>query len=216
VKTGGRIREGLERRCVVERLMDHRCQLAVAVGAQSDLLDGVWPVAVPGEHLGARVDHLDRALELARRHRRQRRVVVRLERGAEGAAHERRHHADVLGRHAQAFCQMLLHAEDLLRLVEDRELIALPERDGRVRLDRVVVVDRNAVLRLDLDRRGLHRGAGLPRGLPFAVAGSGCARSSTVAKSELCGSVWYVVFTSRARIAPARSSRLRPARSAGR
>ncbi|MNV52162.1 hypothetical protein D3C71_1442400 [compost metagenome] len=31
---------------------------------------------------------------------------------------------------------------------------------------------------------------GLPRGVPFAVAGSGCARSSTVEKSVLCDSVW--------------------------
>ena len=146
-------------------LVDHRRELPRPLRAERDLLDRVRAVAVAGEHLRARVDDLDRALQLAGRHRRQRRVVVRPQRRSEGPADEGRDDAHVLLGDAEARGQVRAHAVDLLRLVEDRELVALPDGDGRVRLHRVVVLDGDAVLGLDLHRRAPHRLLGVAAGL---------------------------------------------------
>ncbi len=146
-------------------LVDHRGELPRPVRAERDLLDRVRAVAVAGEHLRARVDDLDRAPELAGRHRRQGGVVVRPQRRSEGPADERRDDVDVLLGDAEPRSQVLADVVDLLRLVEDRELVPLPDGDRPVRLHRIVVLDGNAVLGLDLHRRALHRLLGVAAAL---------------------------------------------------
>ena len=93
-------------------LVDHRGELPRPLRAERSPLNRVRTVAVAGVHLRARVDDLDRALELAGRHGRQRRVVVRPPRRSEGPADERRDDAHVLlgdaeARPACARCRLL-------------------------------------------------------------------------------------------------------------
>jgi hypothetical protein len=64
---------------LVHHLVDHGGELPRPLRAERDSLNRVRAVTVAGEHLRARIDDLDRALGLAGRHGRQRRVVVRSE-----------------------------------------------------------------------------------------------------------------------------------------
>src|SRR5579883_3662866 len=137
--------------------MNHRGELSRSLCAERDFLNRVWTIAVASEHLCACIDDLDWALEFPSCHRCQRRIIVRAQRRSESAANEGRDHAHVFLGHAEARSQMYAHAIDPLRLVEDRELVALPDRDGRVRLYGVVVFDRDAVLGFYLDSCCTHR-----------------------------------------------------------
>jgi hypothetical protein len=56
---------------------------------------------------------------------------------------------------------VLADGVDALRFVKNGELVAFPERDGAVRLHRVVMLDGNAELALDFHRRVPHRFFGI-------------------------------------------------------
>ena len=75
------------------------------------------------------------------------------ERRAEGAADERTDHLYVLGRKAEDGRDLGLLVDDELALAPQRQPIAVPGRDGRVRLHRIVILARDVVDLIDLHRR---------------------------------------------------------------
>ena len=77
------------------------------------------------------------------------------QRRSEGAADERRHDPDVLLRDVEDVGDLLAVVIHPLRLVIEREVLALPVGDGDVRLDRVVMLARVDIGRLDPHRRRL-------------------------------------------------------------
>ena len=70
---------------------------------------------------------------------------------AERAAYEGRDDANVLGRNAEDRCDLIRGVVHPLGLVPESETLALPDRDGRVHLDWVVVLARHHIGRLNLD-----------------------------------------------------------------
>jgi hypothetical protein len=63
----------------------------------------------------------------------------------ERTADERRDDVDLVGRQPEDRGDLVAYRDDPLALVPERQPIALPPRDRRVRLHRVVLLARNAV-----------------------------------------------------------------------
>ena len=151
---GGRLEEvveGARRRLGV---MIDRGQRAVAVGAHAQGLPRRRAMADRAVHLLAAQHQLDRPADQPRRHDAEHLRPRDEALGAEAAAEERTADVDVLRRDAeQSRDPPLRHDEALARRV-DRERVAVPRRDDRVRLHRVVVLRRRLVGRLDPLRRG--------------------------------------------------------------
>ena len=116
-----------------------------------------WPAE--REHLLAREGELHRpAGHGPRGHDRQHRRRVDDALGAEAAADERRRHVDLLGLEPEQAGDRVAHAVDALRRLVEAQRAVLPAGHGRVRLHRVVVLDRRAVGRLDRRGRRAQRG----------------------------------------------------------
>ena len=146
-----RLRELLVGGGLLVTLVHDGGEAAVARCAEGDALDRVRPIADAVIHLAPRQHHLDRPPRDARAERRQRHMRPGAQRRAEGAADEGRDHADVLRRNAEHGGDLVGRVVHPLRLVPQREAIAVPSRDGRVHLDRVVVLARDHVGLVDLD-----------------------------------------------------------------
>ena len=129
-------------------------ETAVARCAERDALDRVRPVAGAVVHLAPRQHHLDRPSCDAGAERRQRHMRPGPQRRAERAADEGRDDADVLCRNAEHRGDLVGHVVHPLRLVPEGQAIAVPGRDRRVHLDRVVVLARDHVGLVDLHLGG--------------------------------------------------------------
>ena len=130
-------------------------EAAIARCAEGDALDCVRPIADPVIHLAPRQHHLDRAPSDAGAERGQRHVRPGAQGGAESAANEGRDDADVLCRNAEHGGNFVGRVVHPLRLVPQRQAVAVPRRDGGVHLNRIVVLARDhvGVLHLDLGCR---------------------------------------------------------------
>src|SRR5256885_3636599 len=118
-------------------------------------------MSVAEEELLAGDYELDRALHYARGDHSDRHVRPQTTFAAERAADELRRHVDVLLRNAEHLREGLLSAEDVLRRVVEREVIAVPRSDHRMRLERIVMFVRSAINLIDLHGRGGESGVGV-------------------------------------------------------
>lgn len=165
--------ELLDRRGLFDDVVHQRGDAAVVIGAQPDPLDGRRAVADEREHLLAcQCEFHGPTVAALRREDRQYVVRVRCTLRAESAADMWCDHADLLGFQAEDRRQRLAHRVHALRRVvqHDSRFAAVPEvplRDARMRLHRVVVLDRRLVGLVD-GHRGLRE-----RGLHIAVVGVG-------------------------------------------
>ena len=123
-------------------LGDRRGQSAVASGAERDALLGMRTEADGRVTLTPAQLDADGAADTARGERRNRDVRPCAQRRAEGAADERRDHAHVVLGQAEHVRDDRACVPDPLRLVPERQPIAVPRGDGRVHLDRVVMLAR--------------------------------------------------------------------------
>ena len=130
-------------------------------GGERDALLGARAVADRAEHLRARQRDLHGAVRQLRGHRGERDVRPRRALRTEPAADEARDDAHVLGGQAEHRSELAARADHALRRVVEGEPVALPQRDGGVRLHRVVVLDGRRVHVVDLGRGARERGFGV-------------------------------------------------------
>ena len=142
-------------------LVRDRLQAAVRVRAEPQALDRRRAVARVGEHLLAGGGDLDRALDDLRGDRGEHHVRARQALGAEAAADVRGDHAHLRGLELEHLGDRARHARRALRRVVERQPAVLPDRDGRVRLHRVVVERGRRVGRVDGDRGRGERAVGV-------------------------------------------------------
>ena len=157
--------------------MHQRDQPARLIGAQPQMLDRARTIAVRGEHLGARQHQLDRPADDPRRHRGQVRMRPGIALAAEAAADKGADRPHLLGLQPEQLGERFLGSRDCLGRGVDGEplgvAVALPQRDRRMRLHRIVVFDR---CRIDSIEPHLCRGkarlgiAATAVGRPLAVA----------------------------------------------
>ena len=173
---GGRLEEIVERARRGLGVMVDRRQRAVAVGAQAQRLPRRRAMADRAVHLLAAQHQLDRPADQPRRHDAENLRPGDQALGAEAAAEERAADMDVLRRDAeQAGDAALRHRQALARRV-DRQPVAVPRGDDRMRLHRVVILRRRLVGRLDARARPPARPASTSpwrtcAGLPTPTAG---------------------------------------------
>ena len=134
-------------------VVNERGQAAVLRCSDRHPLHRVRPISHAVVHLPTRQHDLDRTFGHACAKRGQRDVRPRAQAGPERAAHERRHDANVLGRHAEHRGDFLRYVVHPLRLVPQGESIAVPCGDRRVHLDRIVVFAGDHVPLVDLHVR---------------------------------------------------------------
>ena len=128
--------------------MGDRLQRAVGLRAHGDALDHRGAVA-QRIHLLARQHDAHGSPEGARREHGEHRLERRAQGHAEGAAHEGRHDAQLLGLQGEDAAEIALHVLHALGLVVDREpAVLLDDRRGGEELHRVVVLDRGRVFAL--------------------------------------------------------------------
>ena len=149
----GRLDKVLELGSVRKHFMTDRRQLSVAARSQQHALLGERPAADRSEHLRSDQRELYRPLELPRGDRGQNHVRPHRALATEASTDERRNDAHIIRRNAERLGDRLAHARDILRGVVEREPIAVPTRDGGVRLHWMVMLHRRRVHRLDADFR---------------------------------------------------------------
>ena len=147
------------------------------LGAEGHPLLGVRPEADRGVGLAPRQLHPDRALHRLRGDGRDGDVRPCPQGRPEGAAHEGRDHPDAVLRDAEHVRDLVPVVVRPLGLVVEGQPVAVPGRDGGVELDRVVVLARLDVARIDPHRRRREgpvgvadRGVGGPARLLVAAA----------------------------------------------
>jgi hypothetical protein len=136
--------------------MDQGLEGAVRARADRDPLLGQRAPADHAVHAFARQHHAHRPLGQARGRRRQH-LVLPQRLAAETAADERRAHMHLVFADAEHMGQRPGRVRHRLGRVVDAQLVAVPGDGGRVQLDRIVVVARRAVDRVDVHRRGGQR-----------------------------------------------------------
>ena len=117
--------------------------------AERYALLGLRAAADRPEHLRPRKRELHRTSCALRRQRGEHHMRPRRAFAAEAAADEGRDDPHALGRDAERLRHRFTHARDVLRRVVEREPLALPRRDRRVRLHRVVRLHRRGIGLLD-------------------------------------------------------------------
>ena len=145
---------------------------AVARCTERDALDRVRAIADAVIHLAPRQHHLDRPPGYAGAKSRERHMRPDPQRRAEGAADEGRDDADVLRRNAEYGRNLVRRVVHPLGLVPQGQPVAVPGRDRRVHLDRIVVLARDHVDLVDLDLRRRER--------PFGIATARLLRSTAL------------------------------------
>ena len=141
-------------------ILTDRRQAPVFARRHRKMLDGVGPRADGSKHLPAAEHELDRPFDVPRRHRRKHDVRPRRALRPEPAADELRDNSHLLGRYAERLRHEPLDAVHVLRRVVQREAVRwFPDRDGGVRLHRIVRFERRRVDRLD-DGVGLGQAGG--------------------------------------------------------
>jgi hypothetical protein len=134
-------------------VVDQGGEAAGPVGAEADAVARFRPVIGDGEALPPARHQGDRPAEALRRQRDQRRVLRQREFRAEMAADQARHHAHLRGIEAELRREPVLHGADVAGRLVHGEPVAVPGGPGGEQLDRVVVLDRGLVARLDPDGR---------------------------------------------------------------
>lgn len=135
-----------------QAVMADRHQLAVALRAQPEALDGAGTVAVGGEHLLARHFQPHGPIDAPRGHRREGRRWPGVALRAKAAAHERANDRHVLLGEPKQAGDRFARAGDALRRGPDGQPVACPVGEGGVRLHRIVMLDRGLISRVDADR----------------------------------------------------------------
>ena len=69
--------------------MDHRRKFAILFRTDAKTLHRIWPIAVGGEHISPRIDHLDRLLNLTSGDRSDHIYRRRTQNGPESSADKR-------------------------------------------------------------------------------------------------------------------------------
>ena len=137
-------------------------EAAVARCAERDALDRVRPVADAVIHLAPRQHQLDRA---ASRRGRRAPPASHAARCAAPSRRRRRRRARRRGRSRAGMPNTAaISSADVvhpLRLVPQRQAVAVPRRDRRVHLDRIVVLARDHIGLVDLDLGGRERSFGI-------------------------------------------------------
>jgi hypothetical protein len=146
---------------LADAFVNDRNEFAVRGRAEGHALFGGGPMSVREEELLARQPQLHRPLDLVRCERCGKDVRPRRSFAAERAADERRHDLDIFFRDAERFRHRGADREDVLRRVVQRELVAFPRRDERMRLHRIVMLVWRAIGLIDLDRGRGERGVGV-------------------------------------------------------
>ena len=143
-------------------------KLAVLLRAEPDVVARFGAIGRNGEALVARRDELDRPVEPSGRERDERRArrhhALRAERAADIAAD----HTHLVRLDAEPLRDAILEAVDELARLIDGELVVRPHAGGREQLDRVVVLRRRLVFRID--RRPLPPQSPPPHRLPAAAS----------------------------------------------
>src|SRR6185503_19792323 len=123
----------------------HGAQRSVLHRPDLEMLSREWARADDAEHLPASEHDLYGALRVPRRHRGEYDVRPCGAFRSKRAAGELRDNVHLLFRHAHRPGDDAPNAVDELRRVVQRELVALPLRDRRMWLDRIVRLDRRAI-----------------------------------------------------------------------
>ncbi|MCY1216472.1 hypothetical protein D9M72_283450 [compost metagenome] len=155
-------------------------QRAVLCRGSDQVLLSQGPRAYGAEHLRPVHYQLHRAARLPRRHRGQHHVRPYRALAAEAAAYVWADHANFLHGNAERGRCDLADAGDVLRRVVQRQLAAVPDGDGRVRLHRVVVFHRRGVDRID------HGGGAAQAGVRVAAMAVGRSVLVLVGFACLC------------------------------
>ena len=134
-------------------LVPHRGDLAVARRAEAHTLNGRGSMRRVVEHERTRQRHLDGSLHGARRERREQCIRAHEQLSAEAAADVRREHAHVLRRNLQRDRDVALRPCNHLVRGPQRQLLAFPGGDGRVRLHHGVRLVGRGVRGIQLDGR---------------------------------------------------------------
>ena len=125
------------------------------------------------EHLLAGEHELDGLADMTRGKRRQRHMRPCPQARAEGAADEGTDDLDVLGGQAEDRSDLGLLIHEKLALAPQRQPIAVPGSDRRVRLHRIVVFTGDVIDFVDLDGRLRHGGIGIaPRSVRARLPGT--------------------------------------------
>lgn len=193
--------EVFELRSFSHGFVDDRVQAAVALRGERNVLDRGGPVP-EGEHLRAREYHAHGQTQRARRHHRERQMILRAQARAERAAHKRRNHPHAVLRQAEYLHQVLLSIAHTLGFLVDGVAPVGGWHDGAaVHLHRLMKFRGRAVKRIRAcmgsrcARYAWPRGAGGGSKPPFSVEGlTACFR--TRASSVWCASLRYRTRTS--------------------
>lgn len=137
-----------------QRVVVERGQMPLRVGADAQLLPGAPAMPDRAEHLRPRQRQLDRPLQHAGRQDRQNLRPVEDRLGAEATAQEWRAQQHILDRNAEI--RRIGRAAQGKRLVGhvDRQPVAVPLRDDRMRLHRVVILRGRDIIDLRHQRGG--------------------------------------------------------------
>src|SRR6185312_9960389 len=162
-------------------------ELAVAHGSQGEFLLRLRTRADHAKHLRTLRHQFHGTLYLLCRQCRKHGWSPRLSFATEASTHEQSNHADIFFRDAEHFCHVAAPIGYSLRGVMQRELIAIPLRDGGVSLHGIVMVDWRGVglfyFYFGLCEPGIHiTPACIAR---FAVVLSGIGLGKTGFKVEL-------------------------------
>ncbi len=130
---------------------------ALRRSAEGHTLDGVRSIPDPVVHIAPRQHHLDWTPHYPGPKRRQRDMRPGAQPRAERAADKRRDDADVLRRNAEDGRNLVGRVVHPLRLVPQRQAVAVPHRNGGVHLNRVVVLAWDHIGLVDLDLGGSQR-----------------------------------------------------------
>jgi hypothetical protein len=150
--------------------MDHRHELAVAVGGEFDTMSRFGPVSGDCEALIACRDQLHGPVEPTRRDRDQCSALGQRASRAEGATDERRNDADPFGVDPELLGETVLDASHILAALPDRQLAIGPGTARREQFDRVVVLGRRRIVLIYCDRRARKGGRGIADRWVFVIA----------------------------------------------
>ena len=155
-------REFLVGRGLACDLVNHRGQPAVERRPERHALPGLGAETNRGGKLAPRQFEAHRASRATSGHRGERHVWPGPQCRSERAADIRIDHAHIVRGNAEAARDLVPLVANPLRFAPQRQLIALPLRDGCVRLHRVVLLARREIGRLNADGRGGIGRVGVP------------------------------------------------------
>ena len=140
-----------ELRRLGDRLVDDGFESAVGRGAERQFLPGLRTMA-EGEHLLARQRDFHRAFQLARRHDREKQLILGAQTRPECPADKRRDDTHLVcgqPEHLADVCLVVLHP--LGFVIDGHGAVMFPDDGSRERLHRIVMFNGQVVCRFQLD-----------------------------------------------------------------